>query len=350
MINLNYFEIASMLEGEIEGSFDGNINRLAPIENAASGDLTFFYDTKYQEFFENSNASCIIISNQLQKLPKPNQVYIKVDKPYIRFVQLLKKLDSQQKVQKSGIHKTAIIGDNCEIANSAFIGPRCIIGDNCKIAENAIINSASVIDDNSEIGENTILYPNVSIYKDVKIGNNCIIHSGAVIGSDGFGYVENTVDGSYDKIPQLGNVVIEDYVEIGANTTIDRALVGSTIIGKGTKIDNLVQIGHNCEIGENNGIASQVGISGSVTTGSRNRFGGQSGLAGHLTTTENVTILAQSGVSKSISSSGVYFGSPAKEHLNAFRIEAVIRKLPELSSNVDRIIKTLSNLENLEKK
>jgi UDP-3-O-[3-hydroxymyristoyl] glucosamine N-acyltransferase len=191
--------------------------------------------------------------------------------------------------------------------------------------------------DDNVIGENTIINSNVTLYNSVHIGNNCIIHAGAVIGSDGFGYIEDKTDGSYDKVPQLGNVVIEDYVEIGANSTIDCALIGSTIIRRGTKIDNLVHIAHNCEIGENTGIAAQAGVSGSVTSGKRNRFGGQVGIAGHLEIPDDVTILAQSGVSKSIPKSGIYFGSPIKEHLKAFKIEAVLRKLPELASDVNKL-------------
>ncbi|MFY8160745.1 MAG: UDP-3-O-(3-hydroxymyristoyl)glucosamine N-acyltransferase, partial [Candidatus Kapaibacteriota bacterium] len=198
------------------------------------------------------------------------------------------------------------------------------------------------------IGKNTIIYPNVTIMNGTIIGDNCIIHPGAVIGSDGFGYYEE--GGKYIKIPQIGNVVIEDNVEIGANTTIDRSFIGSTIIKCGVKIDNLVQIGHNCVIGENSAMASQVGIAGTVTIGKNVRLGGQVGLAGHLKIADNVTIIAQSGVSKTILESGTYFGSPIKEATKAFKIEATLRNLPDLAKEVSNLKKEVANLNKLVEK
>jgi UDP-3-O-[3-hydroxymyristoyl] glucosamine N-acyltransferase LpxD len=198
------------------------------------------------------------------------------------------------------------------------------------------------IDDNVKIGNNCIIYSNGSIYKECKIGNNCIIHSGSVIGSDGFGFYENE-NKEFIKIPQLGNVILEDNVEVGANSTIDRALVGSTYIRTGTKIDNLVHIAHNCDIGSNTGIAAQTGISGSVKIGNYCRIGGQVGIAGHLEIADNVTLLAQSGVSKSILNSGIYFGSPVKDVKTAFKLEAIMRNLPEIYEIFKKLYKDKSN-------
>ena len=337
MLKFNCFEIVNLLDGEPFGDINVSINSLAPIEKAGKGDLSFYYDEKYVEFFNKSMASCIIISDTVTAEPGPNQLFIKVDKPYDRFVQLLKIIESGFPKPIAGIHPNAVIGSNCIISDSVTISANCIIGDNCRIGSNSILKPGVIMYDDNVIGENTIINSNVTLYNSVNIGNNCIIHAGAVIGSDGFGYIEDKTDGSYDKVPQLGNVVLEDYVEIGANSTIDCALIGSTTIRKGTKIDNLVHIAHNCEIGENTGIAAQAGVSGSVTSGKRNRFGGQVGIAGHLEIPDDVTILAQSGVSKSIPKSGIYFGSPIKEHLKAFKIEAVLRKLPELASDVNKL-------------
>jgi UDP-3-O-[3-hydroxymyristoyl] glucosamine N-acyltransferase len=334
MQKLNCEEISTLLDGEIVGNCDCDISSLAQIEKAGKGQLTFYYDSKYENYFINSEASCIIVDNNCNVLPKMNQAFIKVDSPYSKFVKLLKFIESKENSKSTGIHKSALFGSNCEINSNVMISANCVVGDNCKINAGAVLRPGVVLYDNVMIGKNTIINSNVTIYNDVIIGDNCIIHAGAIIGSDGFGYLENKEDGSFDKIPQIGNVVLEDYVEIGSNSTIDCALIGSTIIRKGTKIDNLVHIGHNCEIGENTGIAAQTGISGSVISGKGNRFGGQVGIAGHLEITDKVTILAQSGVSKSIKNAGVYFGSPIKEHLKAFKIEAVIRKLPELSYEI----------------
>ena len=230
------------------------------------------------------------------------------------------------------------------IDETAYIGANCVIGNNCKIGKNTVLHSNISIYDNSKIGDNCTIHANVTIYEDTEIGNNCVIHSGVALGSDGFGFLENK-DGSYTKIPQLGNVVLENDIEIGANTTIDRALVGSTIIRNGVKLDNQIQIAHNCEIGENSAMAAQVGVSGSVKVGKRNRFGGQSGISGHIEIADDVVLLAKSGVPKSIEKGGLYFGSPIREKMQAFRIEAVIHNLPDLAKDV-KLIKKKLEIEN----
>lgn len=335
MLNLTCREIAEIIGGNIIGDPALIINSILPIEKAGLGALSFFYHDKYEQFFHNSKASCIIISQNNCSLPSDNQAYIKVDDPYLSFVNLLKFIESKSIKHEFGLHKSAEIGINCRIDSSSLVSANCVIGANCIVSQNVVLKPGVVLYDNVEIGEGTVIHSNTVIYHGVIIGKKSIIHAGAVVGADGFGYVESKEDGSYDKVPQLGNVIIGDYVEIGANSTIDRALIGNTIIRNGTKIDNLVHIAHNCDIGENTGIAAQTGISGSVISGKRNRFGGQVGIAGHLEIPDDVTILAQSGVSKSIPKSGIYFGSPIKEHLKAFKIEAVLRKLPEMASELN---------------
>jgi UDP-3-O-[3-hydroxymyristoyl] glucosamine N-acyltransferase len=238
------------------------------------------------------------------------------------------------------IHPSAVIEQGAFVSAKASIGANCYIGKNVSIDEGVIIKSNCSIQQNVKIGKNTLIHSNVVIYKDCEIGDNCIIHSGVVIGADGFGYIENS-DGSYSKIPKIGNVVIGNNVEIGANTTIDRSLIGSTYISDGVKLDNLIQIGHNVEVGENSVMAAQVGVSGSAKIGKRNRFGGQVGIAGHLEIADDVIIMAQSGVAKSVTQKGMYFGSPIKDRITAFKIEAVIPQLPQIYKDINLIKKKL---------
>ena len=344
MINLTVAKIAEFLNAEVIGDSSLLIKNIQPIEKAGESELSFYYHDKYEEYFKNSKASCLIISNSNNTLPQPNQAFIRVEKPYQSFVKLLKYIESMNPKVKSGIHSSVIIGDGCDIASNVHIGANCVIGSNSILSDGVVLKPGVILYDKVKIGTNTIINSNVVLYQGVEIGRNCIIHAGAVIGADGFGYVENPEDGSYDKVPQLGNVILEDDVEIGANTTIDCALVGSTRIRRGSKIDNLVHIAHNCDIGENTGIAAQTGISGSVVSGNRNRFGGQVGIAGHLEIPGGVTILAQSGVAKTIPKSGVYFGSPIKEQMQAFKIEAVMRRLPELSHDVNDLKNTVKKI------
>ncbi len=345
MTNTNTFtcsEIATILDAEVKGNKDLTISKLNRIDSASVGELTFFSDEKFRDAFEKSEATCIIVDKNIQAEPKSSQAFILSDSPYNSFIELIKYIDNKKKKLNSYIDDTAKIDESADIHPTAYIGPFCVIGENCLIGENVILKSNVNLCGHVSIGKNTLCHPNVVICEDVVVGTNCIIHPGAVIGSDGFGYTENQ-DSSYEKIPQIGNVILEDNVEIGSNTTIDRAIVGSTIIGKGTKIDNLVQIGHNVTVGENTGIVSQVGISGSTVIGKRNRLAGQVGISGHIYTADDVTVLAQSGLSKSLTKSGYYFGSPAKDHRRAMRIEAVIRNLPEMYSDLQKIKKEIDS-------
>lgn len=334
-------KIAKIVEGKIQGNPELLVYELNRIELAKEGDLTFFSDKKYEKYLRETQATCIIVPLNYQNDPaSEQQVFIRVTNPYFAFFTLLNYLDTYYQKFVSFIHPSAVVGKNCSIHPTAYIGPYCIIGDNCSIDEGSKLMSNIVLYDNVAIGKNTLIHSNVVCYYNTKIGNNCIIHSGAVIGSDGFGFIENK-DGSYTKIPQLGNVVIGNSVEIGANTTIDRAVVGSTIIEDGVKIDNLVQIAHNVYIGENSAMAAQVGISGSSKIGKRNRLAGQVGIAGHLEIVDDVIIEAKSGVPKSILESGVYFGAPPKKKAEAFRILTASNELPEILRQFSKLKKIL---------
>lgn len=331
-------QIANITNGKIKGNQSIVINNLNRIEYAENDELTFYSDNKFESYVRNGNAGCILIDQKFDIEPKEHQCFIYVTNAYQAFVKVLQYINQSQAPEKGLIHPTAIIDSTAKIGENCSIGAYSVIGKNTTIGNDTIIKSLVTIGNDVDIGSNTIIHSNVVCYDEVVIGNNCIIHSGAIIGSDGFGFIENN-DGSYIKIPQLGNVVIGDNVEIGANATIDSAIAGSTIIENGVKIDNLVHIAHNVIIGENSAIAAQAGIAGSTKIGKRNRLGGQVGLIGHIKTTDDVIIAAQSGVSKSITQKGIYFGSPAKEKLKAFRLEAILRNLPDIYEEFLKIIK-----------
>ncbi|MGE5480904.1 MAG: UDP-3-O-(3-hydroxymyristoyl)glucosamine N-acyltransferase [Chloroflexota bacterium] len=342
MIELTAGEIARALDCEVKGTASARIVNLNRIEHARSGDITFYSDEKFREYFDNSQATCIIVPKEIGNEPAEGRAFIISENPYLSFVRLLKILDEQiNSDSRVGIMPSAQVSEDAIVGEGAFIGHNCIVSRGCVIGNGARLLGAVYLAENVIIGDGTILHPNVVCYRDIKIGKNCIVHAGAVIGADGFGYVEQKSDGSWEKIPQLGDVIIGDEVELGANVTVDRAMLGSTIIENGVKIDNLTHIAHNCEIGENTAMAAQTGISGSSKIGKRNRFGGQVGLAGHLSTPDDVTIMAQSGVAKSVPKSGVYFGTPIKDHRTAFRIEACIKQLPDMFEELNAMKKKL---------
>lgn len=342
MLNLKVEEIAKLIDCQFIGNGNTIINKLNRIEDSCDGDLTFLARADYEKYMTSTEASCVIVGTNYEGTPKDGKSFIISDNPYFSFVQLIKYIDDQKKKSLKGVHPSAVVADTAKVSQTAYIGANCYIGENCFVGENVVLYPNVVLYDNVAIAEGSVLNSNVVCYNDTIIGKDCVIHSGAVIGADGFGFIEDKESGSYEKIPQIGNVVIGDYVEIGANATIDRALIGSTIVENGVKLDNMVHIAHNCYVGENTGIAAQTGISGSSKIGKRNRFGGQVGLAGHLETADDVTLIAQSGVSKSVNKPGIYFGTPIKERLQAFKIEACIRRLPELFEDVDKIKKKIS--------
>ncbi len=340
-IKITTSEIANIIKGNLIGPDNLIVTNLGKIENGKEGELSFLSNFNYEKYMDGCYATCIIVPKGYVNVPKPNQAYIESENPYIAMVTFLKHIVAiSPKNNDYKIHRSAIIAQSAKIPNNVRIGARCIIGENCVLGNNVILHPNVILYDNVVIGDYSELHSNVVCYDDTKIGHRCIIHSGAVIGADGFGFLEST-DGKYDKIPQIGNVVIENDVEIGANTTIDCALLNSTIIENGVKIDNLVQIGHNCIIGENTAMAAQVGVAGSTKIGKRNRLGGQVGVAGHIELGDDVIVTAQSGVSKSLIDKGIYHGAPAKERLQAFKIESYLRKLPDIAVEVEMLKKHL---------
>jgi UDP-3-O-[3-hydroxymyristoyl] glucosamine N-acyltransferase len=337
--------IASFLNGKVEGKPDVKVTTVSPIENAREGSLAFLANPKYTKFIYSTGASIVLVSEHFKAEQEVKTTLIRVDDAYKAFATLLDLYQSSLP-QKSGIEpqvsisKTARLGENCYIGNFACLGDNVNVGNNVKIYPQVYLG------DNVKIGDNTILYPGVKIYHGCIIGSNCIIHSNTVIGSDGFGFAP--ADGSYKKIPQIGNVVIEDGVEIGSNVSIDRATMGSTIIHKGVKLDNLIQIAHNVEIGENTVMAAQVGVSGSTKLGKNCMVGGQVGFAGHISLADNVKIGAQAGIGSSVEEAGTaLWGSPAFEYKKVSRSIAVYKKLPELYTRLNQLERELKELKGL---
>lgn len=340
-------EIAAMLRGELLGNGEMTISRTAKIQEAECGDITFLANPKYEKHLQTTKASAVIVSKTLgaAKTQRTDIAYIKVDDPYLSFLHVLKLFAPSIPVLPIGVHPTAVIAPTATLGDDVAIGACTVIGERCRIGKNTTIAHGTVLGDEVEVGDNTLIYPNVTIRERCKVGNRVIVHSGTVIGSDGFGFAPKP-DGTYEKIPQLGIVVVEDDVEIGANCTVDRATMGETIIKQGAKLDNLIQIAHNVVIGENSVIVAQAGISGSTTLGKNCVIAGQVGLIGHLEIADRTTIMAQSGVNKSIKEPGkAYFGSPAKEHSVAFRQEVAVRQLPELLTTVRELQKRIEKLE-----
>ena len=329
-------EIAEIIGGKLQGKNNPVISGVNNIEFAKHGEITFLSDDKFIKYLPLTDASCIIASDKLDIKDYPHINFILTDNPHQKFSKLLIYISTRFQKDSTGIHPNVIIDKSSTLnGQNICIGANTVIGKNCRIQNNVIIYPNVTIYDDVEIGEGTIIHSGAVICDDTKIGGNCNILPGAVIGSDGFGFTDNS-DGSYTRIPQLGNVIIEDDVEVGANTTIDRALVGSTIIRRGVKLDNLIQIAHNVRVDEDTAMAAQSGVAGSTHVGKRNKFGGQVGVTGHVEIADDVVLLAQTGVAKGIDKKGIYFGSPAKERLTAFRILAAVNELPEIISELRR--------------
>jgi len=341
-------EIASWLNGEVHGNGEATIARVAKIEEAGGQDLTFLANPKYARFVATTRASAILVARSfdVNSSGAPKQLaFIKVDDPYVAFLTVLKRLTPQTDPFPAGIHPTAVIAAGARLGAGVCVGAHAIIDEGATVGEATKIGHGVVIGKGAVVGSACLVYPNVVIYHQCRLGDRVTVHAGTVIGSDGFGFAPKP-DGTFEKIPQLGSVVIEDDVEIGSNCSIDRATMGETTIRRGAKLDNLVQIAHNVVVGENTVIASQVGISGSSKVGKNVMLAGQVGLAGHLEIADRTIVMAQSGIPKSITEPGkVYFGYPAKEHGRAFRIEAVIRSLPELVQELRTLRKELDELK-----
>lgn len=333
-------QIADLLNGEIQGNAEVKINKLSKIEEGIPNSLSFLANPIYQEHLYTTNASVVILNKDfiLEKSVKDSCTLIRVDNAYECFAKLLETYN-QIKNNKSGIEQPSFISSSSKIGENCYVGAFAYVSDNVKIGKNVKIYPNCFVGEGVEIGDNTILYAGVKIMQDCKIGNNCTFHSGVVIGADGFGFAPNS-ENNYKKVPQIGNVIIEDHVEIGANTCVDRATLGSTIIKKGVKLDNLIQIGHNVVIGENTVVVAQTGIAGSTKIGKNCMIGGQVGIVGHLNIADGVKIAAQSGVGSSVLTEGsILQGSPAFSVGEYKRSYVGFKKLPEI---LDR----LSKLEN----
>jgi len=337
-------QIAMMINGRVDGNADALVASFGKIEEAKSGQLAFLANPKYEEYLYSTKASVIIV-NETQELKNPVEcTLIRVADAYTAFAILLDKYQQIQNQQLSGVQQPAYIDATSKVGDNVFIGAFAYIGANAVVAEGAKIFPHAYIGNNVLVGENTIVHPGVKIYHNCIIGKNVVIHAGTIIGGDGFGFAPQA-DGTYKKVPQIGNVIIEDNVEIGSNTTIDRGTMGSTLIKSGAKLDNLLQIAHNVEIGCNSVIAAQAGISGSTKVGNNVMIGGQVGIVGHLVIADGSKINAQSGVSKSIKKPNTAVsGSPAFDYTAALRSQAVARKLPDLERRIlelEEIIKEM---------
>lgn len=337
-------ELARLVNGVLTGPEDWVLCNVAKIEEAEPGDITFVANPKYAHFAAATAASCLLVEHEFSSPTAPGVAVIAVDNPYEAFLRALQFFYPSRTYTAGMRHTSAIIDSTAIVAKTAHIAAGVVIGAQCEIGEGVVLLPGVVLYDHVVVGDGSILHANVVCYERTVIGQHCILHAGAVLGSDGFGFVEHS-DGSYEKIPQVGNVVVGNNVEIGANTCIDRATMGSTRIGDGVKLDNLVHIAHNVTLGEHTAVAAQAGISGSARVGKRNRIAGQAGLVGHLTTADDVIIIAQSGVSKAITQPGRYFGSPAKDFRTALREEGAIRQLPELLEEFRRLQKKVVELE-----
>jgi UDP-3-O-[3-hydroxymyristoyl] glucosamine N-acyltransferase len=339
-------QIAGILNGQVIGNPEAVVSALAKIEEGKNGALSFLSNPKYEPFIYTTSSSICIVNDTFEpsKSLPTTLTLIKVADAYACFAQLLALYDSMNKKeavieQPSFIHETAEIGENVYIGAFAYIGANVKISNNCQIHPNVVIQ------DNASIGENTIIYPSVSVYKDCQVGASCIIHSGTVIGSDGFGFAPDE-NGVYSKIPQIGNVIIEDHVEIGSNCSIDRATMGSTFIRQGVKIDNLCQIAHNVEVDRHTAMAAQVGIAGSAKIGQHVMIGGQTGIAGHLSVADHTKIVAQSGIPSTVKKADTLMGTPAipindykRSHIGFRKLPMLIDKLQDLENKIKELLK-----------
>ena len=330
-------QIAGILEGEVVGNPDAVVFKLAKIEEGTEGSLTFLANPKYVNFIYTTEATITIVNNDFVPENELTTTLIKVEDAYQSFSKLLEYYN-QVKLMKSGIEQPSVISENVIYGKNLYLGSFSYIGKNVTIGNDVKIYPNCFIGDNVTIGDNCIFFAGVKIYSETVIGNNCNFHSGCVVGSDGFGFAP-TEDGTFSKIPQIGNVIIEDDVEIGANTTIDRATLGTTLIRKGVKLDNHIQVAHNVEIGENTVIAAQTGIAGSTKIGSNCLIGGQVGIAGHITIGNNVRVQAQSGVGKNINDGEVLQGSPSFGYADYSKSYVHFRNLPKIVADIEELKK-----------
>lgn len=335
-------QIAELIKGRVEGDKDAKVSSFAKIEEGHEGAISFLSNKKYLHYIYETKSSVVLVDESLALERNVNCTLIRVKSAYEAVAQLLQLYESM-KPRKRGISDlafidpTATIGEDCYIGPFAYVGPKCVIGDN------SIIHPHAALGDNVIVGKNTEIHSNAVIYHDCKVGNRCILHAGCVIGADGFGFAPS--EKGYDKIPQIGIVTIEDDVEIGANTCVDRSTMGSTFIRNGVKLDNLVQIAHNTDIGANTVMSSQVGVAGSTKVGEWCMFGGQVGISGHITIGNKVMLGAQSGVPGSIKDGQQLIGTPPMEMRSYFKSQAIFRRLPEMYNEINKLRKEIEELK-----
>ena len=338
-MELTVEQVAGLLEGKVEGDGSQKVNRLEKIEEATPGSIAFLANPKYTEYVYNTQASAIIVNDTFTPEKPINSALIKVENAYASFAKLLEEYERMTRKVKQGIEQPSYQSDSAQIGEETYLGAFSHLGENVKVGKGSKIYPNTVLGDNVEVGENTVIYAGVKVYDNCKIGSNCVIHSGVVIGSDGFGFAPQD-DGTYKAVPQTGNVIIEDHVDIGANTVLDCATIGSTIVRSGVKLDNLVQVAHNVELGKNTVVAAQAGISGTAKIGENCQIGGQAGVTGHLSIANRTIIGPQAGVPKTIKEEGkIFFGSPLVEHRDFLRISVALRKLPQLIERVNQLEK-----------
>ncbi|MFV0345778.1 MAG: UDP-3-O-(3-hydroxymyristoyl)glucosamine N-acyltransferase [Bacteroidales bacterium] len=329
-------QIADFLQGEVVGNADVKVDNISKIEEGKKGTLAFLSNPKYSQHLYNTEASIVLINKDFELEQNVKTTLVKVDDAYQAVAALLQMVVDSQ-TPRSGIEQPSYISKDAKLDDDVYVGAFAYIDKNTTIDGGTKIYPQVFIGRNVTIGKNCYIYPGVKIYSNAHIGNNVTIQAGAVIGSDGFGFAPNNISGEYKKIPQIGNVIIEDYVEIGANTTIDCATFGSTIIRKGAKLDNLIQIAHNCEVGENTVMAAQVGFAGSTKIGKQCMVGGQVGVAGHISIGDNTMLAAQSGITNNLEGGKAYFGSPAMEASKARKIFVIQRNLDKLLKDVNEL-------------
>lgn len=335
-------QIAELIGGRVEGNEQATVNTFAKIEEGKKGAISFLSNPKYTHYLYSTESTVVLVNNDLQLEQEVNCTLIRVENAYEAVAKLLQFYESI-KPRKSGIDPLASISPSAKLADNVYVGPFACIGDNVMVGEGTQIYPHTVIGDNVAIGQNSLLYPNVTIYQGCRIGNGVTIHAGAVIGADGFGFAPNAE--GYDKIPQIGIVIIEDNVEIGANTCIDRSTMGATVVRKGVKLDNLIQVAHNCEVGENTVMSAQVGMAGSTKIGAWCMVGGQAGFAGHIHVADKTFVGAQCGVISNTKGDEQLIGSPAMEPKQFFRSMAVLKHLPDMYRELNALKKKVEEMK-----
>jgi len=337
-------EISKLLNGELIGNKDIIIRSVSKIDQGHPESLTFLANPKYTNFIYETKASVVLVSKSFNSNVPDHVTLIKVDDPYASFCLILDKYFNSR-TALTGIEQPSFVSSDAALEKNVYVGAFSYIGSRVQVGEGTLIYPQVYIGADARIGKNSILYPGVKVYNHCVIGDNCIVHAGTVIGSDGFGFAPQK-DGSYAKIPQIGNVIIEDDVEIGSNCSIDRATMGSTIIRKGVKLDNLIQVAHNAEVGKNTVIASQTGVSGSTKIGENCVIGGQVGFVGHISIAKGSQIGAQSGIPNSIDTPGQkWIGSPVQEYKNYLRSSIVVKRLPDMDKKLDELEKEVEELK-----